>query len=87
MNVDVISQMLNEIQNDRTVPKNVRELIQTVIETLRKSNVEDNIKISTSVSILDEVSNDSNIPIYTRTQVWNIVSMLESMEAMQRYHK
>ena len=87
MKVDVISQMLNEIQNDRTVPKNVRELIQTVIETLRKSNVEDNIKISTSVSILDEVSNDSNIPIYTRTQVWNIVSMLESMEAMQRYHK
>jgi len=29
---------------------------------------------------MDEISNDPNIPMYTRTQVWNIVSILESME-------
>ena len=35
------------------------------------------VRINGAISILDEVANDPNIPVYSRTQIWNIVSMLE----------
>jgi len=39
----------------------------------------DELKISAAVSTLDEIINDPNMPMYTRTQIWNIVSMLEQL--------
>ena len=73
-----ISEMLEAIVNDRTVPKNIRasaEDVQTVIGST--SAVE--LKISTAISTLDDIINDPNMPMYTRTQIWNIVSMLEQI--------
>jgi hypothetical protein len=35
------------------------------------------VRISTAIHILDEIINDPNMPMYTRTQIWNVVSMLE----------
>ncbi len=78
MDFGEISKLLEEINEDRTVPRNVRNLIQEAKDDL-SSKQETDVKINSAISILDEVSNDSNIPIYTRTQIWNIVSMLEVM--------
>ncbi|MBI4896211.1 MAG: UPF0147 family protein, partial [Candidatus Aenigmarchaeota archaeon] len=47
--------------------------------TLVNEKQEMTMRVSTVISILDDVSNDSNIPIYTRTQIWNLVSLLEVM--------
>ncbi|MCK5468863.1 MAG: UPF0147 family protein, partial [Cyclobacteriaceae bacterium] len=33
-----------------------------------------------AISILDEVSNDTNIQPFTRTQIWNLVSLLEGFQ-------
>ncbi len=79
MNIDEISKMLDEINDDRTVPRNVRTLVQEAKTNLANSKQDMAVRINSAISILDEVSNDSNIPIYTRTQIWNIVSMLEIM--------
>jgi uncharacterized protein (UPF0147 family) len=78
MDMDAVNKMLDEINDDRTVPRNIRNLIQQARDSLN-SKQEIAVRISTAIAILDEVSNDSNIPIYTRTQIWNIVSMLEVM--------
>jgi uncharacterized protein (UPF0147 family) len=76
--VEQIVTILEQIQNDRSVPRNIRTAVEGVISTLRgKDSIE--LKLSSSVSVLDEVSNDPNIPMYTRTQVWNIVSLLEKL--------
>lgn len=71
---------LGELSEDRRVPKNVRASIKEVIDELNRSDQEMNIKINTVLSILDEVSNDPNISAFTRTEVWNIVSQLESLQ-------
>lgn len=78
MDMDEINQLLGEINDDRTVPRNIRNLVQEA-KTNLNSKQELPVRINSAISILDEVSNDSNIPIYTRTQIWNIVSMLEVM--------
>ena len=77
MNMKVINNLLDEINNDRTVPKNIRTIIQRVRADLNNEKNDTAVRINSGVSLLDEVSNDPNIPIYTRTQIWNIVSMLE----------
>ena len=78
MEMDEINRLLDEIGEDRTVPRNIRNLVQEAKGHLNDKQ-ELPVRINSAISILDEVSNDSNIPIYTRTQIWNIVSMLEVM--------
>jgi len=79
MELDEINNLLDEINSDRTVPRNIRILIEQAKSDLNNAANEIAVRINSAVSILDEVSNDPNIPIYTRTQIWNIVSMLEVM--------
>ena len=78
MEMEEINKLLEEINEDRTVPRNVRNMVQEA-KTNLNSKQEIAVRINSAISILDEVSNDSNIPTYTRTQIWNIVSMLEVM--------
>ena len=76
--MEEINKLLDEISEDRTVPRNIRTLVQDAKGHLN-SKQEIAVRINSAISILDEVSNDTNIPTYTRTHIWNIVSMLEIM--------
>ncbi|HLD85752.1 MAG TPA: UPF0147 family protein [archaeon] len=72
-----LNRFLDEISEDRTVPRNIRTMIQETKSSLNNSKEDAAIRINSAISVLDEVSNDPNIPVYTRTQIWNIVSVLE----------
>lgn len=76
---DIIS-FLEQIANDRSVPRNIRLKCEESIAVLKNEKESIDIRINTVISSLDEVSSDPNIPMYTRTQVWNIVSALESLQ-------
>ena len=76
--VSAVNDMLEQILDDRTVPKNIRLAAEESIETL-KANEEIEVKISAIVGLLDEIINDPNMPMYTRTRIWNIVSILEQI--------
>lgn len=71
-----IAGLLEQIINDRTVPKNIRKAAEDSKASLDSTQTEQ-VKISTAIHILDEITNDPNMPTYTRTQIWNVVSMLE----------
>ena len=73
-----ISGMLEAIVNDRTVPKNIRAAVEDA-QTVIGGTAAVELKISTAISTLDDIINDPNMPMYTRTQIWNIVSMLEQI--------
>ena len=80
--LDTIIKLLDEIINDRTVPRNIRAAVEEAKKSLL-SKEELDIRLSAAVSYLDEITNDPNMPLYTRTQIWNIVSMLERIKAKQ----
>lgn len=71
-----IVNLLDVIINDRTVPKNIRKACEESKSAIT-TNQSDELRISNAISILDEITNDPNMPLYARTQMWNIVSMLE----------
>ncbi len=73
-----VSEMIDAIVNDRTVPKNIRAAAEEEKVAI-DGDAAVELKISTAISTLDDIINDSNMPMYTRTQIWNIVSMLEQM--------
>ncbi len=71
--------LLDEIIEDKSVPKNIREAARKSKESLEESSVEIGIRVDRVIQYLDEVSDDPNMPVYTRTQIWNIISILESL--------
>lgn len=80
VNENDIIRSLSQIVEDRTVPRNIRNGCEECIETLKDESEDLSIRINACISTLDELSNDPNIPSYTRTQIWNIVSMLEALQ-------
>jgi len=78
IDVSPVSEMLAEIVNDRTVPKNIRAAAEDS-KTVLESEGDVQVRISSAIGNLDDIINDPNMPMYTRTQIWNIVSMLEQM--------
>lgn len=76
--VETIVLSLNEIQEDATVPRNVRSRIQNIINHL-KAEIELPIKLNKALNDLGEIANDVNLQSYTRTQIWNIMSVLEKI--------
>ena len=76
---DIIAS-ISELRDDTTVPKNVKEKVQAVIQTLNDESEDLSMRIDKVLQVLDDVAEDSNLQSYTRTQVWNIVSMLEKVK-------
>ncbi|MDD5331495.1 MAG: UPF0147 family protein [Candidatus Nanoarchaeia archaeon] len=72
-------ELLNEICEDQTVPKNIRSKIKNTVIILKEEK-EDSLKIDQSLQELDELSDDPNLTSYTRSQIWNVVSILESIK-------
>jgi len=68
--------LLDQIINDRTVPKNIRKAAEDS-KTVLQSSDPDEVKISTAINNLDEITNDPNMPMYARTRIWSVASMLE----------
>ena len=75
-----VLEILDRIINDRTVPRNIREAVEKAKNELN-SKEEEELKISNAIVVLDEISNDPNMPLYTRTQIWNAVTLLEQIKA------
>ncbi len=75
---DVIK-VLSSLEEDVTVPKNVRENVKKVISVLKGEEKEMSLKVNKALHILEEVSSDMNMEPYTRTQLLNVVSLLEKL--------
>jgi len=73
-----IIEALQEIQTDSTVPRNVKTKIAIIISTLQE-NIDTQIRINKALNELDEICDDANIQPFTRTQLWNVATMLEKV--------
>ncbi len=79
MNEALFTQVVNtlkELENDSTVPRNIKARIRSIIINLEQKE-ETSIKINRAMHELEEIADDSNMQAYTRTQIFNIVSSLE----------
>jgi uncharacterized protein (UPF0147 family) len=69
---------LEELKDDTTVPRNVKIKVDKTIGFL-KETTDLSIRINKALSEMEDISDDANLQAFTRTQVWNIVSLLEKV--------
>ena len=72
----MILEALGELKDDTTLPRNIKTKLDVISEIL-KTDTDMSIKINKALDEFEVISDDTNIQPYTRTQIWNIVSMLE----------
>ena len=77
---DVV-EMVDEIMEETGLPKNIRNKLEEIASELKACEKE-NLKLKADKCIhdLDDVSSDVNLQPFVRTQLWSVVSMLESLE-------
>ncbi|MFQ5762483.1 MAG: UPF0147 family protein [Candidatus Bathyarchaeia archaeon] len=72
--------VLKEISEDTTTPRNIRRAAKTAMEALLDNSISHAVRTANAISILDEISQDPNMPPYTRTRIWNVMSILETVK-------
>ena len=74
---DVLDE-LSLIENDASVPRNVKSRIKNAISLLTHQTKSDmSLRIDKSLEELGDVAEDPNLPQYARMQIWSVVSQLE----------
>ncbi|MBR9692248.1 hypothetical protein GOV06_05690 [Candidatus Woesearchaeota archaeon] len=76
--VQSIIEILKELQEDGSVPRNVKEKLTATIKSLDEDK-DISIKVNKALHELEEIADDPNLQTYARTQIWNIVSLLEKL--------
>jgi len=71
--------ILEELHEDTLLPKNVRVQIEQIIKDLQDESAEIAIRRDRALATIEELSLDTTLEAYTRTQLFYIVSLLESL--------
>ncbi len=72
-----VADIMARVAEDTSVPRNIRRAASEARETLLDEKKDAGVRAASAVTILDEISNDPNMPIHTRTTIWNAISILE----------
>jgi hypothetical protein len=70
---------LNQIASNNSTPKTIRKSVSDLIGDLSKEEDSLSVRAANTISLLDDVTQDPNMPSYVRTQLWQAVSKLESI--------
>ena len=70
---------LTQIATNLSTPKNIRKNIAGIVEELKSDEYSVSVRAANTISLLDDVTQDPNMPSYVRTSLWQAVSTLESI--------
>ncbi len=74
-----IVEMMEELAEDTSLPRNIRRGISHAKEVLTKGDNALDVRIASAIFALDEIANDPNIPVHGRTMVYMIMGKLETL--------
>lgn len=70
---------LNQIASNNSTPKTIKKSVSDLVGDLSKEEDSLSVRAANTISLLDDVTQDPNMPSYVRTQLWQAVSKLESI--------
>lgn len=70
---------LTDIANSPSTPKNFRKNITDMITNLKNEEYSISVRAANAISILDDITQDPNMPSFVRTTLWQAVSALEGI--------
>jgi len=75
LNAAVIT--LEDIATNPSTPKNIKKNLSDLVIELKKQEYSVSVRASNAISVLDEITQDPNMPSYVRVTLWQAVSTLE----------
>ncbi len=70
---------LNQVASNPSTPKNIRKNIQDLANQLKSEEHSMSVRASNAISLLDDITQDPNVPSYVRVTLWQAVSTLENI--------
>ena len=71
--------ILDQLATNPSTPKNIRKNIADIVKELKSDEYSVSVRAANTISLLDDVTQDPNLPSYVRTSLWQAVSTLESI--------
>jgi uncharacterized protein (UPF0147 family) len=71
--------VLNRVAEDNTTPRNIRRTAKQANDLLIDESLSPAARAANAIDLLDQISQDPNMPMYTRTRIWNAISVLEGI--------
>lgn len=68
------------MMNDRGVPRNIKRIAQRCIDQLHRDDDSPAVLSSNVMYMIDDLSQDPNIPFHSRTTIYRIISLLEKIK-------
>ncbi|MFW5913326.1 MAG: UPF0147 family protein [Candidatus Hadarchaeota archaeon] len=78
--IQEVMEIMDRVSQDMSVPRNIRNAAEEAKEALTGDEEDPVVRAASAISILDDVSNDPNIPVHTRTTIWSALSVLETIK-------
>jgi hypothetical protein len=72
-------QVLSLIADDNTTPRNIRRTAKQASDMLLDEGLSIAARAANAIAILEDISQDPNMPMYSRTRIWNAISVLEGI--------
>ena len=70
---------LQQVADSTITPRNIRKLVKDAIAMLQDEETSIAVRAANAISLLDEISQDPNMPSFSRVTIWSAVSTLESI--------
>ncbi len=70
---------LNQIATNPSTPRNIRKNIANMVIELESKEYSVSVRAANMISLLDDITQDPNLPSYIRTSLWQAVSTLENI--------
>jgi uncharacterized protein len=81
-NEEKLNQAINTINlvvSNTNIPRNIRKVTKEVVDGLKDTRTSVGVRAANAMSVLEEVSQDPNVPSFARVTLWNAVSVLEGI--------
>ncbi len=70
---------LQTVADSNITPRNIRKIVKDAIVALQDTKLSMGVRAANAISMLDEISQDPNMPSFSRVTIWSALSTLESI--------
>lgn len=70
---------LNQIASNPSTPKTIKKNIADLLVDLENKEYSMSVRAANAISMLDDITQDPNMPSYVRVTLWQAVSKLEGI--------
>jgi hypothetical protein len=77
--LEQVVEIMTRVSDDTSVPRNIRRAASEAKGFLLKKDEDPTLRAASARMTLEDISNDPNMPIHARTQIWSALSILETI--------